>query len=63
MLRLEIFPLHRSHTEVEDTGDGSQSGHGVESAVVEEGAGVDGSLGQDGHQLGYGQRLEIILKC
>ena len=45
MFRLEIFPVHRSHTEVEDTGNGGQTGHGVESAVVEEGAGVDGSLG------------------
>ena len=45
---------------MEDTGDGSQTGHGVESAVVEEGAGVNGPRGHDGHQLGYGQRLKVL---
>ena len=44
---------------MQDRGEGGQASHGVQSAVVEEGTGIYGSRGHNGHQLGEGQRLEI----
>ena len=61
VFRPEVLPVHRADGEVQDRGEGGQAGHGVESAVVEEGAGINGSRGHDGHQLGQGQRLEMEL--
>jgi len=43
--------------EVEGGSDAHQRRHGVHGVVVDEGGGVDGPLGHDGHQLGDGQGL------